>query len=48
MEVAMADAGRRGAQENFVVARIVDIDLFDRQWLLGSVKNGCLHGVLFP
>jgi hypothetical protein len=48
MEVAMADAGRGGAEENFMIARIVDIDLFDRQWLLGSVKNGCLHDELVP
>ena len=46
MQVAVADARRGGAEQNFVVARIVDIDLLDRKRLFGSVKNCCFHDVL--
>jgi hypothetical protein len=31
-----------------MVARIVDIDLLDREGLFGSVKNCCFHDLCVP
>ena len=43
MQITVANAGRGGADQDFMVARVVDIDLFDRQGLMGTTKNCSLH-----
>jgi hypothetical protein len=43
MQIAVADAGRSGANQDLVILRIVDIDLFDFQRLIGTMKYCGLH-----
>jgi hypothetical protein len=43
MQIAMAYAGRRGAQQDLVILRIVDIDLLDGQGLMRRAKHGSFH-----
>src|SRR5713101_5392589 len=45
MQIAVADAGCGGAHEDLVLLRIVDVDLFDCQRLIGGMKYGGLHCV---
>ncbi len=43
MQVAVADAAGRGPHQHLVFLRLVDLDLFDRQRLMGSVKDSGSH-----
>jgi hypothetical protein len=43
MQIAVADAGRDRAHQDLVILRIIDIDLLDRQRLIGTMKYGGLH-----
>ena len=43
MQITMAYAGRGGADQDFMFARIVDINLFNRQGLMGTTKNCRFH-----
>jgi hypothetical protein len=45
MQIAVADAGCGGAHQDFVLLRIVDVDLLDCQRLIGGMKYGGLHCV---
>jgi hypothetical protein len=45
VKVAVADAGRGGADTHFVTARLVDVDVLDGQRLVGFAENGGLHGL---
>jgi hypothetical protein len=39
----VADAGGGGAHENLVILRVIDIDLLDREWLIGAMEYGGFH-----
>jgi hypothetical protein len=43
MQIAVADAAGSGPHQHFVFQRLVDLDLFDRQRLMGSVKDSGFH-----
>jgi hypothetical protein len=43
VQIAMANAARDGAYENFAIQRLVDLDIFDNQGLLGTIENGGFH-----
>ena len=44
----MTHAGGGGAHEDFVILRIIYIDLFDGQRLIGTMKYGGLHRDVAP
>jgi hypothetical protein len=43
MQIAMAHASRGGADQHFMFVRIVNINLLNRQGLMGTPKNCSLH-----
>ena len=43
VQVAMANAARDGAHQDFAIQRLVDLDVFDNQRLLGTIEYGGLH-----
>ena len=43
MQIAMADAARDGADEDLVPARIIDLDIFDRERLIDRAKHCGFH-----
>jgi hypothetical protein len=44
VEVAVAETGSCGADENLARARLVDRHLFDLELARTGVEDGCLHG----
>ena len=38
MQIAVAHAGRGGADEDLVILRIIDVDLLDGQRLIGTME----------
>jgi len=43
MQIAMAYAAGRGAHEHLAVLRIINVDLLDRQRLMGAMKHSSFH-----
>ena len=43
VEVAMANTACDCAHQDFAIPRLVDLDIFDHQRLLGSIEHGGLH-----
>src|ERR1700674_2169141 len=43
MEVAVAYAARDCPQQHLAILRLVDIDIFDSEWLLWPMKHGGFH-----
>src|SRR5208283_3177248 len=43
VQIAMANTAGGGLDQDLVVLGFIDIDLFDRKWLMGSVKNRGFH-----
>jgi hypothetical protein len=46
VEVAVADAAGGGADDDLVGDRLVELDVLDREGLLGAVEEGGFHGRL--
>ena len=43
VQVAVANTARDGAHQDFAIQRLVDLDVFDNQRLLGTIEYGGLH-----
>src|ERR1700682_4204363 len=48
MQIAVADPGCGSAHQDLVLLRIIDVDLLDRQRLIGGMKYGGLHMMCAP
>ena len=45
MKIAVAHTGRDGFDQNFAIAWLVDIDLFDRERLIRAVEDCGFHRI---